>query len=274
MLASVLVSLFIYFLSVRENRAAWKDFRTALLATALTLGAFALWHLVRIPWLIHKRVIGREEVREHWGFGVLGVTVMAALLFGGYSLASSVLQMHALPLTIKIPAPPAPQIIMENPKVIMRALPAQKNNPPKVHQRTEGDNSPNIGTITQGPGSIAQVGGQGNQATINNFGTRLPKLVKVSETGTANPDGSYTTECVLRIESDVAPGHLTFQVNAQGLQDVTFYPNAAGVTSIQLVNVLEGGNSYKATVNGPSGEYLLSIKTSQKTPISIGATFN
>jgi len=194
---------------------------------------------------------------------------MAALLFGGYSFASSILEMRA---TIKISAPPAPQIMVENPKV--STLPAQKNKPPKVQQRTEGDNSPNIGTITQGPGGIAQVGGQGNQATINNFGARLPKLVKVSETGTANPDGSYATECVLRIESDVAPGHLTFQISAQGLQDVTFYPNVAGVTSIQLLNVLKGGDSYKATVNGPSGEYLLSVKTSQKTPISIGATFN
>lgn len=145
---------------------------------------------------------------------------------------------------------------------------------PKTEQHSQGDNSPNVGSITQGQGSIAQVGGQGNQATINNFGARLPKLVKVSETGAANPDGSYTTECVLRIESDVAPGHLTFQINAQGLQDVIFFPNVAGVTSIQLVNVLKGGNSYKATVNGPSGEYLLSVKTSQKTPINIEATFN
>lgn len=161
-----------------------------------------------------------------------------------------------------------------NPKVPKNEV-AKENKPtPKIHRHTQGDNSPNVGSITQGPGSIAQVGGQGNQATINNFGAGIPKLVKVSETGTANPDGSYTTECVLRIESDVAPGHLTFQINAQGLQEVTFFPNVAGATSIQLVNVLKSETLYRATVNGPSGDYLLSVKTSQKTPISLGATFN
>jgi len=156
--------------------------------------------------------------------------------------------------------------------------PAEKKNgahktPSKPPQETHGDNSPNVGSITQGPGSITQIGGQGNQATVNNFGPQLPKLLKVSETGKANPDGSFTTECVLRVESDVAPGHLTFQVNAQGLQDVIFTPNTS-VSASNLANVLEGNNFYKATVNGPSGEYLLSVKTKEKTHITIGATFN
>jgi hypothetical protein len=260
LLASMLVSLSIYFLSIRENRAAWKDFRTALLATALTLGAFALWHLVRIPWLIHRRVIRREEVGEHWFFGVLGVTVMAALLFGGYSLASSLLQMRALPVTIKIPAPTGPQVTMENPKSKEKAATHKRDNP-------------NAGSITQGPGSIAQVGGQGNQATINNFGARLPRLVKVSEIGRTNPDDSYTTECVLRIESDVAPGKLTFQVKAQDLQEVTFAPNV-GIAGIGLNNVMQASDFYRATVFGPSGEYLLSVKAKQKTHIDVGASFN
>jgi hypothetical protein len=121
--ASVVVSLFIYLLSLRENRGAWKDFRTALLATAFTLGSFALWHLVRIPWLTHQQVTSREDIAKHWGFGVLGVTVMAALLFGSYSLASLVLEMRAISVAIKIPAPTGPQITLENPtKVVTRTV--------------------------------------------------------------------------------------------------------------------------------------------------------
>jgi hypothetical protein len=40
---------------------------------------------------------------------------------------------------------------------------------PEGIQKTSGQNSPAVGTIAQGPGSIAQVGGSGNQATVNNF---------------------------------------------------------------------------------------------------------
>jgi hypothetical protein len=37
---------------------------------------------------------------------------------------------------------------------------------------TSGSNSPAVGGINQGPGSIAQVGGSGNQAMVNNLTTR------------------------------------------------------------------------------------------------------
>lgn len=266
LLASVVVLVVTYALTAKEDPLAWKTLKTALIATAITLGAFTIWHLVRTPWLVHRSTIGKERPNEHWAFGVFGVGVIAFLLFGSYSLTSYVLALRSISVTLRVPSPLPPQVTVENSKV-------EKRSEEKT-ARHKGDNpNPNVENITQGPGSIAQVGGQGNQATINNFGARLPRLIKVSEIGRTNPDDSYTTECVLRIESDVAPGKLTFQVRAQGLQEVTFAPNV-GIAGTTLNNVMEGSDFYRATVFGPSGEYVLSVKTKQKAHIEVGASFN
>ena len=49
-----------------------------------------------------------------------------------------------------------------------------QQKPRNASRQSRGNNSPNVGPITQGPGSIAQVGGSGNQATVNNFGSPPP----------------------------------------------------------------------------------------------------
>lgn len=48
----------------------------------------------------------------------------------------------------------------------MPKVPRQKQN--ETHKQSKGAVAGN--TVTQGPGSIAQIGGSQNQATINNFG--------------------------------------------------------------------------------------------------------
>lgn len=66
----------------------WKDFRTALVATGLTLGCFIIWHTIRLPWLIHKRTHdGDPESEPGTWAGILGVIVVAGVFIGGYEFS-------------------------------------------------------------------------------------------------------------------------------------------------------------------------------------------
>lgn len=234
-------------------------------------------------------------MRDHWlrdGFiSVIVTTIAWALLFAA-SLTRTLYSQHqtisARASTLERERDAArserDQIknkvdaVENNPaKVVHVPTPAKTEKPkPAVEQHSQGDNSPNVGTITQGAGSIAQVGGAGNQATVNNFGARLPRLVEVSEKQTPNPDGTFTTVCLLQVESDFAPGHLTIQVLADGLKDVEIMPHIehASVLTLQKWNVQKGDHFYQATLNGPSGQYDLTVTTLRKTKFTIGASFN
>jgi hypothetical protein len=65
----------------------WKDFRTALLATGLTLGSFALWHLVRVPFLLHRSVHAAGDTSDPGPLaGAFGILVIAGVFIGGYEL--------------------------------------------------------------------------------------------------------------------------------------------------------------------------------------------
>ena len=92
MLAGVVVGAFVAILN-----GQWKDFRTALLATALTLGCFAAWHLIRVPFLLHRDAVAANEFSEP-GFlaGAFGILVIAGMLIGGYELALSLWAIHPL----------------------------------------------------------------------------------------------------------------------------------------------------------------------------------
>ena len=67
MLASLLVIGFIFLV----NHAAI-DLRTGLLASGYTLGTYSLWHLLRTPWLLQKR-LGSSEGDLHPGWGIVGM---------------------------------------------------------------------------------------------------------------------------------------------------------------------------------------------------------
>lgn len=83
--SSVVLSVFVLLLT--RN---WKDFKTALLATGLTLGVFAIWHLVRTSWLVHKSV--HQEVEKEPGTlaGIFGIFIFIGLFAGGYNAGSLV----------------------------------------------------------------------------------------------------------------------------------------------------------------------------------------
>jgi len=61
-------------------------------------------------------------------------------------------------------------------------LPDKTNKPTKPQTKdkpsvsTSGNNSPAVGSVNQGPGSIAQVGGTGNQATVINQAPDYPNI--------------------------------------------------------------------------------------------------
>ena len=62
LLASVLVSVVTYGLMARSHDpAAWGSFKVALIASGLVLGAFAIWHLFRTPFLIHGQTVERMQ---------------------------------------------------------------------------------------------------------------------------------------------------------------------------------------------------------------------
>jgi len=66
-MASALVIGFIFLI----NRNAI-DLRMALLATAYTLATMGIWHFLRIPWLLFKRIEEREP-KLHAVWGIIGI---------------------------------------------------------------------------------------------------------------------------------------------------------------------------------------------------------
>src|ERR1700691_4371790 len=78
LLSSVIVGLFVGILN-----GNWTDFRTGVLATAMTLGCFVIWHILRAPWLLHKSVHAVEENDAPGTFaGMFGFMAMAAVVIG------------------------------------------------------------------------------------------------------------------------------------------------------------------------------------------------
>jgi len=108
LLVSLILSIITYAITRSEDAAAWKNFTVAVIATGLTLGAFALWHLIRIPWLVHQHTIGIRESSQGMGFGILGMTVLCGMLAGSYFLSNFALGIRGVPLIVKTQAPPPP----------------------------------------------------------------------------------------------------------------------------------------------------------------------
>jgi hypothetical protein len=85
-LASVLTAVVTFSLSYRNDPAAGTNLKIALLSAAIVLTAFALWHLVRTPLLVH-RVVTEADETPHFGFGVLGIFVLVAIVIGAYQFS-------------------------------------------------------------------------------------------------------------------------------------------------------------------------------------------
>jgi hypothetical protein len=83
----------------------WKDFRTALVATGLTLGCFIVWHSIRMPWLIHKSTHGGTEPEPGTWYGVFGVLVVVGIFIGGYEFSMQIWNSRPLgDITTSIPS--------------------------------------------------------------------------------------------------------------------------------------------------------------------------
>jgi hypothetical protein len=125
----------------------WKDFRTGLLATALTLGCFVIWHIVRLPWLVHKSVQTAGEEEPGFLAGVFGILILAALFVGSYE--SAVVSWNLRPLgviEIVTKAPPVPVIDQRRLAVVHGAckLTAEQINPARSPQPCPGSPPPTL----------------------------------------------------------------------------------------------------------------------------------
>ncbi len=103
--ASIVVFLFVALLT-----GGWKDFQTAIFATGLTLGCFAIWHLLRVPWLLHRSVMDEEKSPGFFA-SATGVIVLASIFVGGYQLGRTVWRARpatSLQVTFSAPVGPLP----------------------------------------------------------------------------------------------------------------------------------------------------------------------
>ena len=119
--------------------------------------------------------------------------------------------------------------------------------------------------VNSAPYGIA-IGHDNNGTAIVNNGPPPPKLVSTNELDTANNDGTYTATCILQIESETAPGHIVLQITTEGLQRVMLMPHPEsnqGGSTMALNDVRQSDSFYRATINGPSGRYDLSVTRSQ-----------
>jgi hypothetical protein len=102
---SAVIAIVVYSLTRQEDASAWRNLVATALATGYVLGGFALWHIIRTPLLIHRHTIRQERVSSGWGFGILGLIALGALLVGLYCVAKITVH-HAVP---DIVAPSADQ---------------------------------------------------------------------------------------------------------------------------------------------------------------------
>jgi hypothetical protein len=85
LLASVIASGATFLITWANDTLAWSTLRTALGATAITLALFALWHLVKIPYLLTHT---RNEPRKLAGY--FGVLIVLCLMGGAGLIAVTV----------------------------------------------------------------------------------------------------------------------------------------------------------------------------------------
>ena len=65
------------------DATATRSFEIALVANAIWLGLYALFHLIRSPWLLHHDQGVRDSARDrHWGWGIFGASVVLLMIAG------------------------------------------------------------------------------------------------------------------------------------------------------------------------------------------------
>ena len=142
MFASVVVIFFTLVIT-----GEWKDFRTASLATALTLAAFAIWHLLRAPWILERKDSSEEPKEPGFFAGAFGIVVIVGVFIGGYELAIRMWELRPVGTIQSTFAPPPQPIIEKGKSVIVHGackLTAEQINPARLPQPCSGPASPTL----------------------------------------------------------------------------------------------------------------------------------
>ena len=159
LLASLVVSFVTYLMTKGDDPLAWRNFKVAFLATAITLAAFAFWHLVRTPWLVHRSVNASAEATIHWSSAVFGIVVLIGLGAGVYLAVGYLIAVPSPPL-VKIVAPPPPATLAQ-----AQEIPQKANKTSSVPPSVNASQSPSARSQTPSP-TPPQVAQSGAPATF------------------------------------------------------------------------------------------------------------
>ena len=172
--SSLGVSVIVFLIGLRlRDATALSAFEIALVANLGWLALFALWHLVRSPWLIYRdSEIRNSAIKSHRGWGVLGLAVLILMVARG---AASCIwfyvtgQTRTLAVRYQTASTKDAEIMQLKQKLEESEKRLSKSATSfSLHQQQSGKNNLQTGPITQAaPCSVSQLGGVGNQATTN-----------------------------------------------------------------------------------------------------------
>jgi hypothetical protein len=83
LLTTLLLAIAAFALTRKYDPAAQSSLQTAVIAAAIVLAVFVLFHIVHTPLLLHEATRARKAL-PHPGFGVLGIAVLIGMMGGGY----------------------------------------------------------------------------------------------------------------------------------------------------------------------------------------------
>jgi len=140
-----------------------------VLAIAFGLVVYAFWIWERpSTWHVLLRI------------GTIAIAAVIYFLLVGKQMVAEWHKEHLVVATkSQEPIPPTSPVSSPQ-KAPAKKLPTKRA--PKDQQQS-GKDSIQTGPITQGPGSIAQIGGTGNQASVNNYGSMDRHITQVQESG-------------------------------------------------------------------------------------------
>src|SRR6266446_5363998 len=83
--SAIIFMVIAYFISIGVDTKAWDDLQIAFLSSGIGLAVFALWHLIRAPFLAHANAtVGNpNDPPPAYGYGILGILVLLAMAVGG-----------------------------------------------------------------------------------------------------------------------------------------------------------------------------------------------
>jgi hypothetical protein len=101
---SVVMACVSYGITVYDDPQAWKNLVVSIDAACYVLGGFAVLHIVRTPFLIHKHTLKQERVPESWQFGIFGACAFVLLCFGAFRTAAVVKDRFIPALKVTLPS--------------------------------------------------------------------------------------------------------------------------------------------------------------------------